>query len=83
VEVAVRPLTNLDLVNGWNAIPIRKRIAILTLSIVQTEPRATDAVRNLLASACTMAEMLDEEERGIVAAIMRSEADLLDAKRWN
>jgi hypothetical protein len=79
----LRPLSNLDLVNSWNAVPVSKRVAILTLSIVQTAPHAGDAARNLLATAVSMAEMLDEDERGIVAAFMRAEADLLDAKRWN
>jgi hypothetical protein len=71
------------MVNSWNAVPLSKRLAILTLSIVQTEPNAGAAARNLLGTAVAMAEMLDEDERAVVAAFMRAEADLLDAKRWN
>jgi hypothetical protein len=30
-----------------------------------------------------MAELLNEEERAMIAAFLREEADLLDAPRWN
>jgi hypothetical protein len=70
----------LDLVNSW---PLTKRLAILTLSIIDSTAGAAAPVRNLIAVATTMAAQLNSEQRAIIAAFMRSEADLLDAPRWN
>ena len=77
------PLSNLQLLNSWHAVPVSKRIAILAMSIIESEPGATAPVRNLIATACMMAEQLGEEQRAILAALLREEADLLDAPRWN
>jgi hypothetical protein len=77
------PLSNLDLVNSLNAVPMEKRLAILTLSIIESDPGATAPPRHLIATACLMAEQLNEEQRAVIAAYMRSVADLLEAERWN
>jgi hypothetical protein len=74
-------LLNADLFSAWNAIPLERRIAILTLSIIEREPHATDAVRNLIATASLMAEQLDEVQRAVFATLLRETADLLDRPR--
>jgi hypothetical protein len=75
------PLSNLQLLNSWHAVPLRTRISILVLSIIEAEPHASDAVRGLITNACAMSEMLDEDQRAVIAEFLRQEADLLDAPK--
>jgi hypothetical protein len=76
------PLNNFQLLNSWNALPLQTRIAVLTVSVIEASDETVAAIRNLIATASMMAEQLDEEQRAILAALLREQADLLDVPQW-
>jgi hypothetical protein len=71
-------LSNLDLVNRWNAIPLATRLAILIESIIESDRHATKAVRSLISTAAIMATHLSAADRSVIAWHMRMEASTLD-----
>jgi hypothetical protein len=58
------------------AVPLTERLAILTLSTIESDPGATAAVRNLICVALVMAQQLSEEQQVLLARFLREEADL-------
>jgi hypothetical protein len=53
------------------------------MSVIESDPGAVAAPRNLICVALAMAQQLTEEQRWCLAAWLRNEADLLDCPRWN
>jgi hypothetical protein len=49
----------------------------LTFDIIEADPGAIASVRNLIAVACTMAAYLNKDQRAIVSAFLRNEANVL------
>jgi hypothetical protein len=67
-------LSNIALINGWNAMPLARRLAILAESVIEHQ-RAQAAITSLIALIAIMASHLDSEARAAIARQLRAEAD--------
>jgi hypothetical protein len=61
----------------------QSELADLTVAIIESDPDPSAVPTNLIGLALAMAEQLNEEQRFVIAAFMRSEADRLVTPRWN
>jgi hypothetical protein len=75
--------SNPQLLDSLNATPLTRRLAILTASIIETEPQATPACKTLISIAAVMAEHLNAEQRSFVAYYMHAQALALDTRILN
>jgi hypothetical protein len=58
-------------------------LADFVMEVIQNNPGATAPVHSLITLIAAMSERLNEEQRVLVAFLLRDVADQLDEPRWN